>query len=456
MDLSDWDYCPTEEGPSPFKLLEAIGKVMDRPWFGRTWIVQEFVLGSKDNIIFQIGQYQLSIREFDALFNYRQKWALARGFKRRKLHVTAKEFLVVLRWSELRSSQIMQSIVDFEYATKGKKADFTRLWSKLLYWLTTIRRTVATDSRDKIFAAFGLAGVYCQSGVQELRELVDYNICVQEVYANLVKTMITATKRLDILLACSARGEQIHYSWTPDWTLRDTTIEGLLASGQSLNRIRSQGKFSASRDTDAVVTFSSDMKVLSVRGFVWNVVAWEWEEWNGTVDENREVVAMVSVDLMYRAMKKHEFYTTREEREEALKKIILPDAGGDIREELDPEDQSNDSEDGNTDKSKRKVVYEKFVKPSRAYLIPRLANVMWRSTFFLTEKGYLVKDFSKTVKKGDLVCILLGCPVPVTLRRHVDNGEVWYEFGRGVYVEGIMHGRAMDMEGLEMMDFALR
>ena len=101
-------------------------------------------------------------------------------------------------------------------------------------------------------------------------------------------------------------------------------------------------------------------------------------------------------------------------------------------------------------------MYEQYAEPSRAYLIPSLANALKRSSFFLTEKGYLGKDFSNTVEKGDLVCVLLGCPVPVTLRRHIDNGEVWYEFGRGVYVQGIMHGKAMDLEGLQMMDFPLR
>jgi len=109
-------------------------------------------------------------------------------------------------------SRIVQAKMDYNWVTKGRNLDFVGLWPKLLYWLIVIRGTVATDPRDKVFAAFGLAEIYCRSGVQELRGLVDYNAGIQELYAKLVKTMITATNRLDILLACSMRGEEINHS----------------------------------------------------------------------------------------------------------------------------------------------------------------------------------------------------------------------------------------------------
>jgi hypothetical protein len=61
---------------------------------------------------------------------------------------------------------------------------------------------------------------------------------------------------------------------------------------------------------------------------------------------------------------------------------------------------------------------------------------------------------SKQLQVGDLICVLLGCPVPVALRQVGTH----YEFIRSVYVDGIMFGGAMEaMERgeVELEDFEL-
>jgi hypothetical protein len=73
---------------------------------------------------------------------------------------------------------------------------------------------------------------------------------------------------------------------------------------------------------------------------------------------------------------------------------------------------------------------------------------------FITSKGFIGKDFSSTVETGDLICVLLGCPAPVTLRRV----ESHYEFIRSVYVDGIMFGEAIEALGrreVELEEFEL-
>ncbi|KAE9366092.1 hypothetical protein N431DRAFT_430255 [Stipitochalara longipes BDJ] len=36
---------------------------------------------------------------------------------------------------------------------------------------------------------------------------------------------------------------------------------------------------------------------------------------------------------------------------------------------------------------------------------------------FTTDNGFIGKDFSQRVRIGDIICVLLGCPAPVALRR---------------------------------------
>lgn len=61
-----------------------------------------------------------------------------------------------------------------------------------------------------------------------------------------------------------------------------------------------------------------------------------------------------------------------------------------------------------------------------------------------TEKGYLGQA-RKDVQRGDLVCILLGCSVPVILRPHTDGPiSRCYRLVGEAYVHGAMNGEAMD------------
>jgi hypothetical protein len=46
----------------------------------------------------------------------------------------------------------------------------------------------------------------------------------------------------------------------------------------------------------------------------------------------------------------------------------------------------------------------------------------------------------KQTRKGDSICVLFGCDVPVVLRKHDDG--LW-EFIGETYVHGIMDGAAM-------------
>jgi hypothetical protein len=76
-------------------------------------------------------------------------------------------------------------------------------------------------------------------------------------------------------------------------------------------------------------------------------------------------------------------------------------------------------------------------------------------TMVITECGYIGQAPSpKLVNEEDLVCVLLGCPVPIVLRAVEDH----YELVGDIYLDGIMHGEAMRAlaEGkVKLQDFEL-
>ena len=92
---------------------------------------------------------------------------------------------------------------------------------------------------------------------------------------------------------------------------------------------------------------------------------------------------------------------------------------------------------------------------------PFLKSLFWTMlqhifarTLVLTKKGYLGLGPMKA-RKGDLVCILYGCSVPVIIRKYGQG----HRFVGESYIHGLMHGAAVDQQSLrdtlEERDFIL-
>jgi hypothetical protein len=94
----------------------------------------------------------------------------------------------------------------------------------------------------------------------------------------------------------------------------------------------------------------------------------------------------------------------------------------------------------------------------------RVQSVIWSRKFFactedLDPARHLFGLGPRRAEKGDLICILFGCSVPVILRRHESNS--CYELIGECYVHGKMEGEAfagMDQDAIEKekMEFNIR
>ncbi len=85
-----------------------------------------------------------------------------------------------------------------------------------------------------------------------------------------------------------------------------------------------------------------------------------------------------------------------------------------------------------------------------------VADTMRNRRFFIVgeEEDAYMGIASRTIKEGDVVCILLGGSVPYVLR---PNGDKW-EFISDCYADGIMFGEAMERtkeDGFQYEDFTL-
>ena len=90
---------------------------------------------------------------------------------------------------------------------------------------------------------------------------------------------------------------------------------------------------------------------------------------------------------------------------------------------------------------KQSTIVTKFVR--------RVQEVIWMRKLLTTRRSSLGLA-PKECRKGDLICILYGCSVPVLLRRHDTNPlDVYYIFIGECYVHDLMDGEAFAIQRKE-------
>ncbi|MCJ1333364.1 hypothetical protein MMC10_010059 [Thelotrema lepadinum] len=196
-------------GESPFDKMpmltseefQALNALFNRPWWYRSWIVQEVFwggCGSKiNNIRVRCGQPKVF-------------WTnLVVAAARMQAH--AKDLLQlfptidkILRLEKLRYH--VQELNDTERASKDL----------LLHLIALHRQFQATDPRDKIFAFNELILSY-RNRIAKVE--VSYSTSITEIYAFFAAFSIMDTSSLQILRHCNERSMKDLPSWVPDWSV---------------------------------------------------------------------------------------------------------------------------------------------------------------------------------------------------------------------------------------------
>lgn len=158
----------------------ALSRVFSRPYFRRSWIIQEVALAR--HAVVHCGPH---VMDWDLL-------AAASSYQMGQLASDAEN-----------AHDAVAAITELKSNDHGRD-------NNLVDALFMSYRFNCTDPRDKVFAMFGLAQA---SFLQP-----DYNLSVEDVYRRTTQSLVLALGNLDILCCVShpKRGATLP-SWVPDW-----------------------------------------------------------------------------------------------------------------------------------------------------------------------------------------------------------------------------------------------
>lgn len=225
--------------------VKALQGIFSRHWFRRVWIVQEIAVAREAIVV--CGPDVMSWWEFNQ--GCRQITRRVRQTSTRNPYNDT-NFVHCARIGRL---------LDINNISETK----VRLKRNLLFLLQHFGHLDATDPRDKVYGLLGLASEVQEPDAQDEMIVPDYNHPTSMVYADLVKFMVTKTRRLDILRACQGSSRRISDlpSWAPDWT-GCTNVN-------RMDRFTQVNYFDLSSHLEvAAARFSDGLVTMTVQGFV--------------------------------------------------------------------------------------------------------------------------------------------------------------------------------------------
>lgn len=154
-----------------------IREILDRPWFTRVWIMQEAVLAKK--ILVMCGPESMS---------WERIGAVTQG--KRTVNRHPKVFGMAVDPRQAFPDDTYQSICQFREQMRNRDSEFS-----LYNMLYNFRHLHCTDPRDRIFGFLGLT----PAAKERLGIPVDYTSPTDKVYTQFARTVIQATRSLDIL-----------------------------------------------------------------------------------------------------------------------------------------------------------------------------------------------------------------------------------------------------------------
>ncbi|KAL1584156.1 hypothetical protein WHR41_07222 [Cladosporium halotolerans] len=437
------------------KRWKALALILRRPWFWRTWVVQEVAMNP--NVELVLGSLSFTWNELEMIVSLLegqlpQQWDLDQA-------VTALELpFSRINRIRLRHQRHMMALIrqaDSDTDPQSEQENQHESEPDLLDLLFMSRHLGATDPRDKIYALLGL-------GKHDVSP--DYSMSPYSVYTDFALQMIgTVTNELEqrlplgldmsaddfevrramIMLSCAGRQNQDPSpklaSWVPDWSV-DLRARPLIfgvgrrfsAGGTRLGLFDWQpdsglqlcGKiFDTIHQAGRVRLDHSDLD--ASKGSHAHIAEW-WREAQTialarTVRSPGSFAHLDAFDALRRDLMlcKHGYYTGKEQQSHRHGSL------------LDDSESPSDPAHSAT----RTLV----LGPTRGRVL------------FVSAAGW-VGLAPHGAREGDLVFVAVGADVPYVLRSCGDG----YELIGECYVQGIMDGEVMGMDWIGVQDVMIR
>ncbi|XP_014556614.1 hypothetical protein COCVIDRAFT_26613 [Bipolaris victoriae FI3] len=452
----------------------ALSNFLSRKWWSRIWTIQEFAVPL--NIIFWVGLDEVS-----------------------KLAVCRSIFIA----DKCTQSGIKETIA-FRYGFNRKRAwDLYRADPKgvrsgrtLLALTAYFCFMDATDDRDRLYGLMALS-----TDGNTLLD-VDYSLTCEEVYMKFAKAFITKHKSLDIICFAgiySAASSSSLPSWVPDWHWRNAFHVTPLMVSQSHNKQIGNLRAPQSITDEPCVyyaasgnrppTYEFQGSKLCVGGVILDTIDGIGGSANATFvqSSNNSIQAsdktakpLSSTDILKSICKalvwdrKDRFLMFDMPAEEFFYDFIRlcapladPDSQTTVLPELREwfqrtaslqiygrsfESILRDSSQTGIDFSGPSPNDDEYIQDS---FIGRFFDTIIRlSTRLTVTASGRIGMVGEKAMKGDLVCILYGCSVPVLLRKLGDSDD--FTFVGECFLDGCMDGSILEQEELAEKTFCVQ
>ena len=413
---------PPREAP----VWRAIEALLKSPWFSRIWTFQEIIVAA--NAVVHCGSHMMPWERFIKLI----KWIHVCGHSESINYLDNK---ALIAW-------------DAQMLYHNKGASQSRLRGLSTALLRTRNRD-ATDSRDKIYALFGLLPE--GSGVLGQELYPDYSLSSRDAYIAIAKWCLIMEQDLMILSAARPRREGTDLpSWVPDWECKDfyALLVGQRSDGfRSFQASGTSRPFSKTGPADSINT-------LHLRGAIVCTVA-----------EMSDPVDILSNIGHGKWIPTASHYVDMAKQLGLPEKIIGQPAGLAYGQTLAAGLSMGFSEhdDGRLCAGARENNWRaNLAWKKQGYPQPPPLEVLYETglhtmkmirgrKFFTSGKHGLIGLCPDTARVGDVVCILLGGEVPYVLRtfggkiaKNADDDLIvvgrHFELVGEAYVHGIMDG----------------
>ena len=383
------------------------GKPIDsfflRPWWSRVWVMQEVVWASK--IIGVCGDHELS---GDMLL--RALLVMESAEKSLRTHYGG-DLMSVTIWDLFLHHIFVEN----------------RTYISLEYTLARVRIRNATDPRDKVFAILNIIPI------NEWPGKPDYTKDVVDVFTDVVKHIVYKSQKLEILRSCERTkhivGRQDHLrkeyqmnpivdlpSWAPDWSTTRLTATLLNENDyDDDDRRRDEVEYYlTSEDSNAQYELPAGNKILKVEGVCYDTIKYATNSILPTVADINQSVFFDRLEyVVNQIFKAPQEYKNDITREEAFWRTLTADRTSEgLRASTE---YAQAFREWRKSGGQTPMAEEGFISTARR-------SCCGRSLFF-TSKGLLGLG-PEEARPGDAVTVILGCSVPMLLRKVEERYEV--------------------------------
>lgn len=396
---------------------ESLARLFERPYFRRTWVVQEVVVAS-DTII-RCGSFTIRWEYVE----YVARSLLATGWIR-----------------ALKKVYGSNCIPNFVQTISNIKASFSEVKGgpgiPLSLLLNACRRFGVTDPRDKAIALVGLADH--RSLGSSATAVLDYSKPVEDLYTEVTGHLIIRERSLNLLSGVEDIEDRMFMclpSWVPNYSIwQRHTILGSSIRVPHLN-------FHAAGNTPVVARWQKGSRVFELDGICHDTIE--------TVSTNSLDRQTEDEDVILEWLYLTEPLIRRGFRIEGFWRALI---GGRNKGDFPGPEQYGTPFDSYTPPAKaRHQEYIQTLDTRRRQDSSSITNPLVNQAtlgyiaphrkFFTTTKD-LIGLGPRSMCTGDIICIMSGGRVPYVLREERNH----YRLVGEAYVHGLMEGQAVDSD----------